>query len=162
MGNSCSIIPKVKGNDGSITDSRLFKDLLSFSNNDRNAAVNIYLRTKSDKFITDFKNKLQYDEYGEPTLSSIINNLNIDAFIPDDKVIDTLNKKIWDFNKKDNKPILTEDTYDNYTNAVDKAISFNRNSEFSKSFVAIVEKTTNDLLNSEFLLNDMALSTVLV
>ena len=144
MGNSCSIIPKVNGNDGSIKDSRLFKDLLSFSNNDRNAAVNIYLRTKSDKFITDFKNKLQYDEYGEPTLSSIINNLNIDAFIPDDKVIDTLNKKIWDFNKKDNKPILVEDTYDNYTNIVDKAISFNRNSEFSKSFVAIVEKTTND------------------
>ena len=78
MGGSCSIIPKVKGNDGSIKDSRLFKDLLSFSNNDRNAAVNIYLRTKSDKFITDFKNKLQYDEYGEPTLASIINNLNID------------------------------------------------------------------------------------
>ena len=39
MGNSCSIIPKVKGNDGSIKDSRLFKDLLSFSNNDRNELI---------------------------------------------------------------------------------------------------------------------------
>ena len=29
MGGSCSIIPKVKGNDGSITDSRLFKDLMA-------------------------------------------------------------------------------------------------------------------------------------
>ena len=47
MANSCSIIPRVKDREGNIVDSRLFKSLLSYSNN-RADAVRLYLITKSE------------------------------------------------------------------------------------------------------------------
>ena len=58
---SCAIIPQVINKDGQSVDSRLFKDLLSYTNN-REETNHIYLITKNDEFNLKFKNKIKYDD----------------------------------------------------------------------------------------------------
>ena len=55
--NNCAIIPRVKNKKGEITSSKLFIDLLEYTNNDRARAIEIYGITKNPDFIFDFKDK---------------------------------------------------------------------------------------------------------
>ena len=52
MTRSCSIIPQVRDKEGNLKDSKLFKDLLSFTSNNRAQAKRLYQITKSQEFIS--------------------------------------------------------------------------------------------------------------
>lgn len=139
MANSCSIIPKVKDREGNIVDSRLFKSLLSYSNN-RADAVRLYLITKSEKFIKEWNPKLTLDEYEEPTISSLLQKTNISDVIPVKRVLEKLNREIGYYKKGQDRPALWINNNENYTKLKQKAIAFNTNSEFRDNYVATVVK----------------------
>ena len=139
MANSCSIIPRVKDREGNIVDSRLFKSLLSYSNN-RADAVRLYLITKSEQFIRDWNPKLKLDEYGEPTFNSLMQKTNIADVIPVTRVLEKLNREIGYYKKGQDRPALWINNNENYNKLKQKAIAFNTNSEFRDSYVATVVK----------------------
>lgn len=66
--NSCSIIPQIRNKEGELVDSKLFTDLLSITNNNRDEAKRIYTLTKSDNFKEWFKNSKIVDDNNEPLL----------------------------------------------------------------------------------------------
>lgn len=140
MSESCAIIPKVKNKKGNKVDSRLFKDLLSFTSNKRDIATKAYLITKSNEFSDKFKNKLVLDDNDEPTIYSLLKSTNLKDIISDDDIIKVLNRQINN-NKRD---ALYTNTRDNFNDIVDKAIAFNNNSDFKKEYVANVYKVIKD------------------
>lgn len=137
---SCAIIPQVIGKNGEIKDSRLFDDLLSFTNNDKILTNRLYYITKNPKFKSDYSDVLEYDDSGEVTIKSLI-KLNVSDFIEDSKIIENISNK-YNF-YKEGAPIITEDTTENYNDAVEKAIDFNTSSDYRDDFVAVVRRTTD-------------------
>ena len=134
---SCAIIPKVKGKNNKIQDSRLFKDLLSFTNNNREKTKSIYYRALNNAFIEDFKDTLEFDEAGEPTLKSLI-KVGIGDLLSSEYIKDTISDKSG---FSDNgEMIVKEDTSDNLLTMQEKAEVFNNSSDYSDVYVAIVEK----------------------
>ena len=77
---SCAIIPQVRGKDGDVRDSRLFKDLLSFTNNNRKQTNRIYYTTKNPQFKSDYSDILKYDDAGEVTMKSLL-KLDLSSFM---------------------------------------------------------------------------------
>ena len=140
MAKECSIIPQVRNNKGQIVDSRLFKDLLAYTGNNRIDTVRLYLITKNDKFIKDWNSKLTLDENNEPTLRSLLKQTNISDVIPESKVLEKLNRDINVYNKETNKPALWDNNDENYQNLIQKAINFNQNSDFKDDYVAKIFK----------------------
>ena len=141
---SCAIIPQVKNKKGEIVDSKLFKDLLSYFSNVREKARHIYLITKSSEFIDKFMSRLTVDENGEPTVRSLLKETNLSAYIPENKVIEKLNKDMGNYRKGTTKPILYEMTREGYHEAAKKASDFNLNSDFKDEYVAIVTTPTDN------------------
>lgn len=141
MAKSCAIIPQVRNNRGEIVDSKLFKDLLSFTSNNRGEAVRLYQTTKSQQFIQQSRGNLTLDGNGEPTFKSLLDNTNISDYISERQVLDKLNKDIGHYEKGGSVPKYTPDTTPNFGSLVDKAIRFNKESEFSDSYVALVNRT---------------------
>lgn len=140
MAKSCAIIPKVKNKNGKLMDSKLFKDLLSFTSNNRSDAVRIYLITKSDSFIKNWNPKLVLDENGEPTLRSLLKKTNLNKFITNAKVLERLNRDIGYYKKGMDRAALWVNNEENYQKLKQKAIAFNQNSEFRDDYVAKVIK----------------------
>lgn len=66
----CKYFGKVRNKEGKIIDSRLYKGLLSITS--KEVADKIYKKTLSDKFITEMLPSFQKDQYGEPTLFSML------------------------------------------------------------------------------------------
>lgn len=145
---SCAIIPRVKNKKGEVVDSKLFKDLLSFTSYNRPVTTEIYLKTKNPRFSAQVKGELKYDENNEPTLRSLFNNTNIATYISEKNVYQKLNKDIGHF-EKDNKKIKTiEDTTENFNKLVEKAIEFNNKNDFKDDYVAIVSRNSDKNSNS--------------
>lgn len=150
MAKSCAIIPKVKDNRGQIMDSKLFKDLLSFTSNNREQTISIYLTTKSPQFIKEWNPKLILDENNEPTLKSLISKTDIKEVITSNMVLDKLNKDIGNYkqvikgNKKAKEKVYLESNDTNREELEKKAISFNENSEFNDDYIAHVTKTKDE------------------
>ena len=140
MAKSCAIIPKVKNNKGQIVDSKLFKDLLSFTSNNRSEATRLYLITKSESFIKDWVPRLALDNNNEPTLRSLLKETNLSRIISEAQVLERLNREIGYYKRGMNRPALWLNNNENYRKLVQKAIAFNRNSEFRDDYVASVIK----------------------
>ena len=66
--NSCAIIPQVRDNNGNIRDSKLFKDLLSLTKNNRSISKKLYGISKNPKFLNDYKAELSFDDANEVTI----------------------------------------------------------------------------------------------
>lgn len=137
---SCAVIPQVRGKNGEIKDSRLFKDLLSFTNNNRNQTNRIYYITKNPKFQSDYSDVLSYDDSGEVTMKSLL-KLDLSSFIEDSEIIDKISKDYGFYEK--GKPIIKDDTTENYNTSVEQAMSFNSSSEYKDGFVAVVNRTND-------------------
>lgn len=144
MAKQCAIIPRVKSRDGVIKDSKLFKDLLSFTSNNRAKAVSLYQITKSVAFQNKFKDKLTLDENDEPTLRSMLQQTNLSSYITEEQVLNRLNKEIGRFKRGTNEVVTVPDTQANFDELVSKAIDFNTNSPFSDEYVATLERTQDD------------------
>ena len=140
MAKRCAIIPKVKNREGQIVDSKLFKDLLSFTSNNRSEAIRIYQITKSKSFIKDWVPRLVLDNNNEPTLRSLLKKTNLSTVIPETQVLERLNREIGYYKKGMNRPALWLNNDENYRKLVQKAITFNQNSEFRDDYVASIIK----------------------
>ena len=138
MAKSCAIIPKVKNRNGQIVDSKLFKDLLSFTSNNRSETTRLYLITKSDSFIKDWIPRLTLDENNEPTLRSLLKQTNLSEIIPETKVLERLNREIGYYKKGMDRPALWLNNDENYQKLKKKAMAFNQNSEYRDDYVARV------------------------
>lgn len=143
MGMSCSIVPQVRNSKGELSDSRLFMDLLSFNSNNRDAAREQYLITKNPEFTGRVGNKVKLDEFGEPLLSDLLKHTDLNKFISIRQVVEALNKKIGYFDRKGNTK-YHEDTYENYDSLMSTASNFNNHSEYSKDYMAKVDRVSVD------------------
>jgi hypothetical protein len=140
MANNCALIPKVRNKNGQIVDSKLFKDLLSFTSNNRSEAVKLYQITKSKKFIETWNPRLVLDDNEEPTFSSLLEETNIGEAITEEKILRQLNKQIGYYKKNSDRPALWPITNSNSRKLREKAIAFNTTSEFRNRYVASVIK----------------------
>ena len=140
MARSCAIIPKVKNRNGQVVDSKLFKDLLSFTSNNRSEATRLYLITKADSFIRDWNPRLTLDENNEPTLRSLLKQTNLSKVIPETKVLERLNREIGYYKKGMDRPALWVNNDENYQKLKQRAIAFNQNSEYRDDYVANIVK----------------------
>ena len=140
MARSCAIIPKVKNRNGQVVDSKLFKDLLSFTSNNRSETTRLYLITKSSQFIKNWQPRLTLDENNEPTLRSLLKQTNLSKVIPETKVLERLNREIGYYKKGMDRPALWVNNDENYQKLKQKAIAFNQNSEYSDDYVANIIK----------------------
>ena len=143
MARSCAIIPKVKNNKGQVVDSKLFKGLLAYTGNNREATTRLYLITKSEEFIQKWNPKLVLDDNNEPTLKSLLDKTNISSIIPENETIERLNRQIGHYKKGSKEEALVPNTTENYQELVNKAVQFNQNSDFSDKYVALINKVVD-------------------
>lgn len=136
MSRNCAIIPQVRNNKDQIVDSRLFKDLLAYTGNNRAETTRLYLITKSSEFIKNWNPRLTLDENNEPTLRSLLQKTNFSDIIPESKILDRLNKEIGYYRKGTDKPLLLKNNDENYQKLLQKAISFNQTSDFRDDYIA--------------------------
>ena len=144
MAKNCAIIPQVKNKKGQIVDSRLFKDLLSYTDNNRAETVRIYTITKNPEFIKKWTGRLTLDDNNEPTLRSLLKQTNLSQIIPESKVLEKLNREIGYYKKGMDRPALWIDNDENYLKLTRKAIAFNQNSEFRDDYVARVVRIADN------------------
>ena len=140
MARSCASKTKVKNRNGQVVDSKLFKDLLSFTSNNRSETTRLYLITKSSQFIKDWQPRLTLDENNEPTLRSLLKQTNLSKVIPETKVLERLNREIGYYKKGMDRPALWVNNDENYQKLKQKAIAFNQNSEYRDDYVANIIK----------------------
>lgn len=138
MGRSCAIIPKAFNNRGEKVDSKLFKDLLSFTSNNRELTIKLYQIIKSADFIRNYNPILKLDTCGEPTLVSLLEKTNIGKYISEQNILKELNKRIGHYKKDMDRPALHIKNDKNYNLLKQKAIEFNTTSEFRDKYVAKV------------------------
>ena len=70
MAESCALIPKVRRANGELVESKLFTNLLSYTNN-RTQAKEYYTVGKSQDFLDEVGDKAKFDENGEITIGSL-------------------------------------------------------------------------------------------
>lgn len=138
--NSCAIIPQVRDNNGNIRDSKLFKDLLSLTKNNRAIAKKLYSITKNSAFLNNFKDKLTFDDANEVTLESLL-KLNLEGMVPPENIFEEIVKGFPNINKG---PFL--DSTENYNLLINDAINFNKTSRFKDDYVALLRKNDEDKL----------------
>lgn len=143
-GLQCAIVPTVLNEEGKKVESKLFKDLLAYSKNNREFANRIYKITKTNDFIKNWESRLSKDENGEYTLQSLIDKTNLSSRMNETDVIRGLNKQlgVLDYHGKliDQKVTTPGDINSLYERARD----FNRDNPFRKDYVADVTKTINE------------------
>ena len=139
MAKACAIIPQVRNKKGETVGSKLFKDLLSYFDNNRQEATRIYLITKSADFIQNWNPRLVMDDNNEPTISSLLKKTNLKDVIDTQKVLKKLNNDIGHYHKAGRVKLYPNNDR-NYRELVQRAIRFNTSSEFREDYVASVEK----------------------
>lgn len=150
MAKACAIIPQVRNKKGETVGSKLFKDLLSYFDNNRQEATRIYLITKSTNFIQNWNPRLVMDDNNEPTISSLLKKTNLKDVINTQKVLKKLNNDIGHYHKTGRvKLYLNNDK--NYRELVQRAIQFNTSSEFREDYVASVEKVLDNESNRVYI-----------
>ena len=123
MGESCSLVAHVKNSKGEVVESRLFNDLLHYTSNDRDITKQYYGVGTNQEFLNKVRDKADFDENGEITFNSLRKLSKLD--IKEEKLIETLNEDIG------------AGTYD-YEKAITKVQNFNRGSQFSKDYMAMI------------------------
>lgn len=150
MAKACAIIPQVRNKKGETVGSKLFKDLLSYFDNNRQEATRIYLITKSANFIQNWNPRLVMDDNNEPTISSLLKKTNLKDVINTQKVLKKLNNDIGHYHKTGRvKLYLNNDK--NYRELVQRAVQFNTSSEFREDYVASVEKVLDNESNRVYI-----------
>lgn len=117
---TCSIRQKVNGPNGEMVYSRLFDDLLHYTPN-RDIAKEYYAVGTDSEFLSRVGNQAKFDENGEITFQSLMKlaEINLDK----DRVKSILNKDI------------EAGVYD-YTDAIPRLQSFNRNNPYRDNYLA--------------------------
>ena len=123
MGKSCTILAHVRKPDGTIVESKFFKDLLHYTSNDRKITKVNYKVGTDQSFIEKAQksDKFQTDENGEITLSSFIELTHFS--VEDEKLLEVLKKDIG------------EGIY-SYNKALEIVGEFNKNNPWKGSVLA--------------------------
>ena len=129
MSKMCTWIPQVKRNDGTITDSKLFKELAIFIKN-RKELVYTYTITKNSKFIEKINPLLELDDTNEPTLKSLIATTDFIDRLPEENILKYSYKSI------EASPELVDNTYNNRVDLQTKINTFNSTSMFKNFYIA--------------------------
>lgn len=124
MSKTCRIVPPIKGSN---EDSKLYKDLLSFTN-DRDLSLRTKYWSESDKAS---KYNLERDSKGEVTLEALVKRFDLSREIPLPTLINNMKKNLGTV-KADgsNKVYISE------SDAFDKTSEFNKTSPFKHTYVA--------------------------
>lgn len=141
MAKSCVWKPSVRTNTGDVRESKLFNDLLSFTSNNREKTKSIWQYMRGQKFIEDFGFGVPRDDANEPILTEVIKLPNASSILNDTAILVELNKKSGAI--KNGKINILPDTTDNYLELSQKAIDFNRNSEYREKYVAVVRNNSD-------------------
>ena len=128
MADKCSIYAHCTNSKGEVVESRLFKDLLHYTSNNRELAKEYYGIGINPKFLEKVQGSAKFDENGEITFQSLrsLAKLNVGK----DNLLNILNKDI------------NSGIYD-YEEAINRLQSFNRNSQFNNEFMATIKSTTD-------------------
>ena len=123
MSKSCTILAHVRNSKGEIVESRLFKDLLHYTSNNRELAKEYYAVGTNEEFLSKVRDSEDYqvDENGEITFKSLRTLSKMD--LETDKVIQVLNKDIG------------EGEY-TYEEALRRIQEFNENNSWSDRMLA--------------------------
>lgn len=122
MSESCSLIAHVRNSKGEVVESRLFNDLLHHLS-DRGLAKQYYKTGTDESFLSKVRDRAEFDENGEITFNSLRKLAKIN--IQQEKLLATLNEDIG-------AGVYT------YDEAVAKLQNFNRSSQFSNDYMAMV------------------------
>lgn len=123
MGKSCSILAHVRNSKGEVVESKLYKDLLHYTSNNRELTKEYYAVGTNEDFLDKVRDSKEFktDENGEITLKSLRVLAEMD--LNTDNLIQILNK---DFG---------EGMY-NYEKAVEKVQAFNDRGEWEDKVLA--------------------------
>ena len=132
MVDKCSIFAHCTNSKGEVVESRLFKDLLHYTSNNRGLAKEYYGIGINPKFLEKVQKNAKFDENGEITFQSLrkLAKLNVRK----DSLLNILNEDI------------NSGVYD-YEEAITRLQSFNRNSQFNDEFMATITSTKDGKYN---------------
>ena len=124
----CTILAHVRNPKGEVVESRLYKDLLHYTSNNRQLTKEYYAVGTNESFLDKVRDDAEFDENGEITFKSLqrLANLQVD----EDTLIQVLNKDLG----------AGEMSYDE---AVGKMTSFNRSSSYNDSYMATIKPSEN-------------------
>lgn len=135
MAASCSLYPQVENNKGKMVDSKLFKDLLSLTNNrDLTKAIWATVHTPSLMRQSGF-NRMAEDENGEPTIDAVREAFGLDEILDDNTKAELVAKELG-INNDAGMPVQ----FDNSVTAIDKALEFNERQNGAIADVEMVDK----------------------
>ena len=140
MAESCALIPKVKRANGELVESKLFNNLLSYTNN-RTQAKEYYAVGKNQDFLDEVEDKAKFDENGEITLNSLRTLANLD--IEEDKIIKDLNTEIGAGNYS-------------YDEAISRMQLFNGNHRMKDDYMATISNINGGKVKLEVVPNNDA------
>ena len=126
----CTILAHVRNPKGEVVESRLYKDLLHYTSNNRQLTKEYYAVGTNEGFLSRVKDTAEFDENGEITFKSLQKLANLQ--INEDSLIQVLNSDLG----------AGDMTYDD---AIAKLASFNRNSSYNNSYMATITPSTNGL-----------------
>lgn len=124
--SKCTILAHVRRPDGSIVESKLFKDLLHYTASRSEAKEHYAVATNQD-FLNKIRDRVEFDENGEITFNSYKSIIGIEE---DDKLLDTLNRDVQAGNYT-------------YQDAIGRLQHFNRNNPFNKDYMATIVPNGN-------------------
>lgn len=124
----CTILAHVRNPKGEVVESRLYKDLLHYTSNNRQLTKEYYAVGTNESFLNRVRDNAEFDENGEITFKSLqrLAGLQVD----EDSLIQVLNKDLG----------AGEMSYDE---AISKMASFNRNSSYNDSYMATIKPSVN-------------------
>jgi len=125
---SCELYFHTKNPQGEVVESKLFKDLLHYTSNDRAMAKEYYGIGINKEFLSKISDQAEFDENGEITFKSLRKLANIN--LSRDKEIVVLNKD------------LKAGTYD-YDIAMSHLQNFNRNNPYNDKYMATINSNEN-------------------
>ena len=85
MGKSCVWRPRVRNKEGELSDSILFDDIRKIAP-DRSSCVRLWNTTRTGTFRDQILPGLETDINGEPTIESMIENIDMEEFFPQDYI----------------------------------------------------------------------------
>ena len=152
MGLHCAIIPAVRNKAGEIKDSKLFRDLLDHTNNDRQITKDIYYKVTNPAFVKENGAHLEMDSLGEVTINSLIKNTNLIQKIGDKNVFKNISKSLQHQNSR-GEINWKKETNDSNEAALQRAIGFNKSNVYNQEYVALVEYRKNPETGVEEVVN---------
>lgn len=123
--DSCVVHPRVKDKDGNLVKSKLFEDLLFYTNNNHEEAQEWYAVSHDKKFLDRVGNDADFDQNGEITFNTLRKYSNIK--FETSELVQKINKE------------LGAGVY-SYEEAIDKLTQFNRESQFKNDFMATIRE----------------------